>query len=244
MNSSSHLEGELPIVLTATILPNATNVPTTSAEARLAEYVQALIFYQPFAPIFFLENSSYPLGTRAELFKMPQVTLRRFPLSANPERGKGYQEFEMLDSWLASEPDAPSRWLKITGRYQVLNIRTILAECGRRPAPGILIDQAPRTGVARTHLFCVSTAFYMQRLAGRYRKCDDRTGDWIERVLFRELKGGAKDEVTSFATQPRISAVAGSTGAAFPVGRSQWVLKQALRSVNRLFDPQYLWYAK
>ncbi|MBK6799323.1 MAG: hypothetical protein IPG76_21700 [Acidobacteria bacterium] len=40
--------------------------------------------------------------------------IRKFPLSASREKGKGYQEFEMLDSWIISEFDIPGRWIKIT----------------------------------------------------------------------------------------------------------------------------------
>jgi hypothetical protein len=53
---------EIPIVLTATIIPNqVTAAGTSNPEIRLAEYLNTLQFYLRFAPVIFLENSGYPL---------------------------------------------------------------------------------------------------------------------------------------------------------------------------------------
>jgi len=235
---------EIPIVLTATVVPLAPSPGWASAASRLTEYVQSLGFYRRHAPVIFLENSNYPLEQHVEFRETPGLQIRRFPPSANPERGKGFQEFEMLDAWLAGESHPPAHWLKITGRYQVMNVLRILEECRHKPSTGLIIDQIARATLARTHLFCVNTGFYQKRLAGLYCRCDDRNGEWIERVLFRELKTSPTQEVCFFRTQPRIAATAGSSGAAFPTGRAQWLAKQALRSLNRLFDRQRLWYPK
>jgi len=235
---------EIPIVLTATVISNQGAAAATNPETRLAEYLKALAFYLQFAPVIFLENSGYPLERHSEFAETPRLRVRRFAPSANPERGKGYQEFEMLDAWLAAEAEPPSRWLKITGRYQILNIQSLLDECHRDSHAGLIIDQVPRAGMARTYSFCADTDFYRKRLRGLYRQCDDRTGAWIERILFRELENRLAKEVHLFVTQPRISAVAGSSGAAFPTGRGQWLAKQILRRLNRFADRRYLWYPK
>jgi hypothetical protein len=58
------------------------------------------------------------------------------------------------------------------------------------------------------------------------------------------LKDASAKEVCLFKTQPRITAIAGSSGKVFPVDRSQWIGKQILRRLNRLVDHQYLWYPK
>lgn len=236
--------GDLPIVLTATIVPNVTGTAAVNSAARLAEYRQVLQFCQQFAPVIFLENSGYPLERHPEFVSSPRLQVRRFPSSASPERGKGYQEFEILDAWINSEPRPPERWLKITGRYQALNLATVLAECCREKDCELLIDQLARTRQARTYLFCTTTAFYRERIAGLYRQCDDRSGDWIERVLFRELEKPPRPSVRFFKTQPRLRASAGSTGNPFPSGKFQWMVKQSLRRINRLLDQRRLWYAR
>jgi hypothetical protein len=235
---------EIPIVLTATIIPNQVVAAESNPETRLAEYLESLQFYRQFAPVIFLENSGYPLERHPEFAETARLRVKKFAPSANPERGKGYQEFEMLDAWLAAEPEPPPRWLKISGRYQLHNIAAILGECRTESRGELIIDQTARTGLSRTYSFCVNTDFYRQQLAGLYQQCDDRTGEWIERVLFRKLKTTAAGEVRLFVTQPRITAIAGSSGVAFPSGRGQWLCKQMLRNLNRLVDRKYLWYPK
>lgn len=240
------LEGQadVAIVLTATVIPNGVVAASINPATRLAEYIAAVRFYLPFAPVVFLENSRYPLEQHPEFRETSRLRVRRFQPSANPERGKGYQEFEMLDAWLASEPQPPARWLKITGRYQVWNIGAFLRECGRERHRELIIDQVPRAGLARTYLFGATTSFYRERLAGIYRECDDRSGAWIERILFRKLRDTHAGKVRSFKTQPRLFAVAGTAGSPYPRGWAQWRLKQTLRRINRLFDQTYLWYSR
>jgi hypothetical protein len=234
----------VPIVLTATIIPNGVTAAASDPEKRLKEYAAALKYYLRFAPVIFLENSGYPLAQHPEFQQTERLQVRRFQPSANPERGKGYQEFEMLDAWMSSKTQTqpPAQWLKISGRYQILNIATVLGECERAADVPLVIDQVRRSAMARTYFFCARADFYRAEMRGLYQQCDDRTGDWIERILFRKLKS-AKD-VRSFLTQPRIQATAGGSGAAFPTGRGQWICKQILRRVNRIVDKRYLWYSK
>lgn len=236
------MPGEIPIILTATVVPNGVTASASDPQKRLEEYASALKFYLAFAPVLFLENSAYPLAQHPEFRQTERLQVRRFEPSANPERGKGYQEFEMLDGWMSSEPEPPEQWLKISGRYRILNIATVLEECGRSRHVPLIIDQARRSSMARTYFFCVRTEYYRNEMKGLYRECDDRTGHWIERVLYSKLKG--QKTVRFFGTQPRISATAGGSGAPFPAGKGQWICKQILRRLNQLFDRQRLWYSK
>lgn len=235
---------EFPIVLTATVIPNGVVTASFDPETRLEEYRKALEFYLRHAPVVFLENSNYPLEKHDEFRETSRLRIRRFAASKNPERGKGYQEFEMLDAWLSSEVKPPTYWMKITGRYRILNIQTILNECRSDLSKKIIIDQTRRTELARTYSFFAASEFYKKHMRGLYQKCDDRTGDWIERVLFQKLREVAAKQVRLFKTQPRILATAGSCGAAFPTGKTQWWMKQILRNANRLIDERYLWYSK
>jgi hypothetical protein len=241
MTASPQAKTEIPIVLTGTVIPNGVAAAFTP-QVRLAEYVKALKFYVQFAPIIFLENSGYPLEQHPEFCDNPRLQVKQFPPSATPKRGKGYQEFEMLDAWLAAEPHPPVRWLKISGRYQICNIDRILKECRTDQRNGLLIDQLKNRTFARTYLFCVDTDFYRERLRGLYRQCDDQTGNWIERVLFLEMKEVSVARIRSFKTQPYLAATGGASGRAFPSGRGQWLCKQILRSLNRLLDRKYLRY--
>jgi hypothetical protein len=242
LDKFSLMPGEIPIVLTATVIPNGVTAAISDPESRLQEYMAAVAFYREFAPVFFLENSAYPLEKHPEFRQTERLQVRRFQPSANPEHGKGYQEFEMLDAWMSSEARPPGQWLKISGRYQFLNISNILAECRSEAGVPLIIDQARRSSMARTYYFCATTEFYRNEMKGLYRQCDDRTGEWIERILFRKLKRAG--DVRYFVTQPRIRAIAGGTGGSFPTGKGQWLFKQILRHLNRLADKRYLWHAK
>jgi hypothetical protein len=236
------MPGEIPIILTATVIPNGVAAAVSDPEKRLREYIAALEFYLQFAPVFFLENSGYSLETHPEFRQTERLQVRQFRPSAKPERGKGYQEFEMLDAWMSSEAQPPERWLKISGRYQILNISSVLAGCLPAANVPLIIDQARHSRMARTYFFCASTHFYQSEMKDLYRQCDDRTGEWIERVLFRKLNSARN--VRYFITQPRISATAGGSGASFPTGRGQWFCKQVLRRLNQIVDRRYLWYSK
>ena len=243
MTVSPKAKAEIPIVLTATVIPNGV-AAAGDPQFRLAEYVRTLKFYRQFAPVIFLENSNYPLEQHPEFRESPGLQVKRFPPSTNPGRGKGYQEFEMLDAWLDAEPQPPKRWLKISGRYQICNIDRILTECQADRRHSLIIDQLKHVMFARTYLFCVDTDFYRQRLRGIYLRCDDKTGNWIEHVVFREMENVPASVVRLLKTQPDLTATDGSSGKAFPSGRGQLLGKQILRSVNRLFDRKHLRYQR
>jgi hypothetical protein len=87
MTASFASQYELPIVLTATIVPNVGDTPSINLETRLAEYIEALKFYLQYAPVIFLENSDYPLERHAEFREPARLQAKRFPPSASPERG-------------------------------------------------------------------------------------------------------------------------------------------------------------
>ena len=236
---------QIPIVLTATIVPNAVGGPAANPAQRRAEYLAAVAFYRQLAPVFFLENSTHALESDPAFQPADGFHVRHFPPSAHPERGKGFQEFEMLDAWVAGENQLPARWLKITGRYLIHNVAALLTECARRP-PGcrLLMDQLGRIQSARTYLFFVETSYYRDHFAGLYRHCDDRHDERIERVVFRALREDPTRPFASFATQPQISAVAGSSGYRMQPGGLAHLVKTCLRRANRAFDRRYLWYQR
>lgn len=233
---------DLAIVLTGTIIPNAPFTAHNDPAIRRREYLTAINFYRQFAPVYFLENSTYPLEEDQEFNQFPNVMLRQRPVSKAPERGKGYQEFEMIDGWLLNEPQPPHRWMKITGRYLYPNIEMLLSECPSEQSVGIIIDQCPRSRKARGYLFCVETEFYKKYLAGAYHGCDDASGRWIEYVIYERLNQVPAPQVRLFAVEPRLSAISGSTGGNLETPLMKFVVKRILRQINYFFDKRRLWY--
>jgi len=235
----------IPIVLTGTITPNGVADAIRDPEIRKAEYLRAIQFYSPFSEkIFFLENSLYPTRREAAFLGNKTLELRELAASAHPERGKGFQEFEMLDAWIATDSPLPERWLKISGRYLIRNIAAILKECDEEKRASLIIDQSVRSRIARTQVFYSTTEAYRNVIQGSYQKCDDRTGCWIERVLFERLKQAPDQSVRFFRHRPRIEGRAGTTGQSYPSSVQGGILKQVLRTANRLFDARYLWFSR
>lgn len=231
---------EIALVLTGTIAPNTATNTMGSPKERREEYLAALHYYSEFGDVYFLENSTYDVRSDPEFDSVSRLHLRKFPPSRNPDRGKGYQEFEMLDTWMETEATPPRRWLKVTGRYIVRNISEILSECRRETGYGMIIDQKLRSQRAMTHVFYVESPFYQLHLRGVYMRCDDQSGRWIERILFNLLRSAP---TRSFGVQPIIEATCGSTGAMWDAGAGISTVKQVLRTINQRLDRKYLWYA-
>jgi hypothetical protein len=232
---------DIAIVLTAAIIVSTGPNAVTEADIRKQQYLTALRYYSRFAPVYFLENSGYDLLNDAEFTAIPGVRLRQIPAQANEGRGKGYREFHSLDLWYDAEAQPPARVLKITGRYLFANIADLLAECRDTPEDVLLFDRYGGDQMALTYIFSVSAAGYAKYLRGLYREVNDPDGVWIEHVVYRALaKHGAQCRL--FRHEPDIGGISGSSGQEMRAGRFKFFLKQAARSVNRIFDRENLYF--
>jgi len=142
------------------------------------------------------------------------------------------------------EQSPPLRWLKISGRYLIRNIAEIISECDQETRACIIIDQTVWSRIARTQVFYETTEHYQNVIKDVYRRCDDRAGDWIERVLFDQLARTQKSSCRFFKHRPQFMAWSGTTGKRYPSNALSGAFKQILRSGNRLFDRQYLWFSR
>lgn len=227
------------IVLTGTIIPNAPLAAHRDAEKRKEEYLTAINFYKQFAQVYFLENSAYPVLNDPDFMNLEGVILRKLPPSEHPERGKGYQEFEMIDAWVASEVSLPRGFIKVTGRYIVSNIEEIIKECQSGDSGAFIIDRFPRSEVAITRLFYIQADYYRRHLLGVYRDCHDMDGRWVERVLYRRLLEGDL-KANFFFHEPSFSGVEGGTGILIAPDRARYFIKAVHRRINWMFEKRYL----
>jgi hypothetical protein len=230
--------GDTVIVLTAAIIVSTGADAVAEAAIRRQQYLTALRYYAGFAPVYFLENSGYDLLSDADFTAVPGVRLRQIPAQANENRGKGYREFHALDIWHDTESEPPSRILKITGRYLFANVADLLAECRGAPADVLFFDRYKGDSIALTSLFSLSWADYGKYLRGLYHEVNDPAGLWIEHVVYRAL---ADVPCRLFRHEPDVGGVSGSSGQEMRTGRFKFFLKQAARTVNRLFDGQFLY---
>lgn len=232
---------EIPIVLTGTIVPN-TNVRLQhlDPEIRRREYLNCINFYRSFAPVYFLENSAYPVEEDREFTSIPNVKIRKFPLSSFPEKGRGFQEFQMLDAWVKSEHNIPSKWLKVTGRYLYTNISEILSECDRHQDKSLIINQYLSSNRAVVALFFANTEYYKQNLMGIYNICDDEKDLIIERAINFKLRFLEKTEFKRFKTYPEAKGSLGGSGKEMSNDLTDKI-NSFILNANYAFDRHYIW---
>lgn len=225
------------IVLTAAIVVSQGSTAQTEAESRRQQYLAAVRFYACFGPVFFLENSGYNLLNDPDFTAIPGVRLRPIAAQENENRGKGYREFHSLDLWFDSEPEPPARFLKITGRYLFANVEALLSECAAAPEDTLLVDRYAGDRVALTSIFFASRAAYAQYIRGLYRQVNDPAGVWVEHLMYQALK---EAPCNSFRHEPDVGGISGSSGASMRASGLKYVLRQAVRNINRIVDRNYL----
>lgn len=218
------------LLITATIHPSGPVVTQTDPEKRLKEYEQAIAFYakMPY-DIFVVENSGFDF-TQSPVFDELRRTRRlefiAAPPSSQPDKGKGFQEFEMLDFAVNQLGNRYQSFAKITGRYIVRNAERLIAEGVR----DIRIDRHRRNKVAITGFFHCTIDFYQIYLRNLYLLANDPQGLYIEHVVYRQLSAlQHKKWVQLFRQTPEYEGVSGSHGNS--MGRHP--VKMKLRNVER-----------
>jgi hypothetical protein len=220
------------LLITGTIVPNSSFVTHINIEKRRQEYFEGLLFYAlefPNDDLFFIENSTFDFNTDDQfqtLFKEKNITLIKQPVSNKFEEGKGYQEFEMLDRVIEKLSSHYDLFIKITGRYKVLNLKKITdVPCGY-----MIADSHKKPKVTQTNVFYVTSAFYNTYLKGLYLKANDSEGKIIEHVIYDQLISKNKlNQVTLFSENPIITGFSGSYGGT--LHRNKYKMK--LRNIER-----------
>jgi len=119
------------LIITATIQPNSNFVAQINPSERRNEYLKVLSFYVANfkGDIYFAENSAYNFDEDEEfklLFDLKNVFCVRFPQSSEYQKGKGYQEFKVLDDIVSKIADNYDEFIKVSGRYLAVNFKSLL----------------------------------------------------------------------------------------------------------------------
>ena len=119
------------LIITATIQPNSNFVAKSSAEERRREYLNVLKYYSEMfsGDIIFVENSAYNFKDDTEfnqILELNNVQLIEFPKSLEIDKGKGYQEFEVLDFVVAQIEHKYIEFIKVPGRYLTVNFKKLI----------------------------------------------------------------------------------------------------------------------
>jgi|SRR6185437_5167548 len=226
------------LLITGTIVPNSNFVAHTNVEQRRKEYYDSLLLYSDNFKeddLYFLENSSYDFSTDNEFQKMfadKKITLLKFPVSNKFNQGKGYQEFEMLDAAIEKLSILYNSFIKITGRYKVMNLKQLVDfEC-----EGLMADFHKKLMVAQTNVFYVSGSFYNSYLKGLYLQVDDSKGVYIEKIVYDKIQSEKLEQkVRLFSVNPIIVGISGSYGGTLNRNKIKMKIRNVERKLLKVF---------
>lgn len=222
------------ICLTATIKPNTIMVDRSDVQLRLDDYKKCIDFYlkETRCPIIFAENSDFDLADDLDFHRFlenPRFSVQRFKAHPDTTKGKGFQEFFMLDQVVENLPET-AMLVKVTGRYTVRNISKLLSGID---AP-LTIDLHRKMQVAITGFFAVSVLVYRKYLTGTFTEANDSEGRFIEHVVYDKIVHS--DLIRSCALLPEnahYEGVSGSHGASMARNKYKMMARSLERSVNR-----------
>ena len=244
------------LLMTATItpLPGLPSLARTDPKLRLQDYQTALLFYANLLgdcidAIIFAENSKSDVSSLVQSVKanprFEQVEFISFyGLDYPPNYGRGYGEFRLVDYAIANSkllrPD-DIIW-KVTGRYIIENIRTIIRS---RPPTSDLYAHMRNypSRLCELYLLAWTTRGYETAIKGIYPKLrSDQVPNVVtmEEVTFRKLTDplfGTINIVPRFKVIPVVRGVRGWDNSQYS---KRFGLKNIARRLAHLFVPS-LW---
>lgn len=250
------------LLLTATISPpqDAANLVVISPEERLKQYQASLNFYiekhlrstssSCVDGIVFAENSGSDLNSIAKT--IPSSTSDQVALHGwseeylSPAFDRGYRELRLIDRvcddnpQLAAALDRGAVIWKVTGRYRVENISSIIAYADTTASVHVDLRRWPKP-------WCEMRVMGFDRdgldLFIRPVLSHLRTGIATEELLHHLIEDGifSKSDCRAkisrrFRVEPRVDGIRGGDGKNYLMGRNyaKYILRRTLRCVGRL----------
>lgn len=218
------------ILLTGTIKVNTNFVEVIDWKIRREEYLKAIKYYTNFGTVVFLENSSYDVENDEEFKKIKNLIIYKMKPSKYFDRGKGYQEFEMIDTFVKDYRYKYNGFIKVTGRYIIEDFKKIMDEISKEKTSDMIIDVSKKYKQAWTYLFFVKRNFYKNYLLNLYKNANDLKGKYIEHVIYDNImENKHKYKFRMFFNECNIIGKSGSTG-----------VKYTKRSNIKLFLKSYI----
>lgn len=224
---------KLAILLTATIIPQVQN-GNFSVPERVEMYKKTLRYYASVVgkryPIIFVENSDYDLNAFTSFRELLNIEFVQFKpgngVAFNNEKGKGYNEYLMIKEALTESRTLQNcnYFLKITGRYPMLNIISIITEIEKRGNEKVFFCDIKDTNIYKilgssneghwgdSRFWVARIDFYKKELADGYKWMDDSHGKYAEEYLYNLSKKYRNDDrfIFRFRHQVRFDGFSGS----------------------------------
>jgi hypothetical protein len=273
-------EMKLALLLTATVEVAVKGGNFTTKE-RMEMYTSTLRYYAKTlgrsVPIYVVENSNADLTPWTEEFE-DSLDLTVFQFRPDnpalyegfdPSRGKGYNEYLMIKKGLVLMANTPphqsvTHFLKITGRYPMLNVRQIINEVSRR---GLHRDIVYMGDIKDTKLyeligmdtlsshwgdsrfFMARRDFYAREMIDCYQEMNDYAeGMWAEHYFLNLSRRYRHDSrfIFRFRTQVQFGGIGGTCSSSQIGGSSGYDsrrnrVKAGVRQVMRILFP-YIWF--
>lgn len=263
---------KLAILLTATVKVQAIG-GNFSIDERAEMYTSTLRYYSRTVgkkyPIIFLENSDYNLDKLKNEFNksldIEWIQLRpEEGLPFNPQKGKSFNEYLMIkEGVLRSEKlNECTHFMKITGRYAMVNINTMIKEIEHRASDKVFIGDIKDTklyeligsknyghwGDSRFWVF--QTKYYKENMLDCYLEMDDCTeGKWAEHYLLNMARKFKHDNrfIFRFKNQVLFNGITGMrTSAELATGKYRQDslgirIKCQIRHLLRILFPNF-WF--
>ena len=218
---------KLAILLTATIKVQVIGGNFTMSE-RAQMYASTLRFYaKTFGkkyPIVFLENSDYNLSELKKEFndKLDIEWIQLLPsenLQFNPNKGKSFNEYLMIKEGILRSQKLKqcTHFLKITGRYAMVNILTMTKEIEKRAKNKVFMGDIKDTNLYEligsknyghwgdSRFWVAQIEYYKNHLLNCYLEMNDcEDGKWAEHYLLRMARQYKKDNRFIFRFQHQV----------------------------------------
>lgn len=263
---------KLAILLTATIKVQVVG-GNFSMNERAEMYNSTLKYYaKTFGkkyPIVFLENSDYDLKDFKSEFNnildIEWIQLRpEEKLPFNPQKGKSYNEYLMIkEGVLRSEKlKSCTHFLKITGRYAMLNINTMIKEIEQRASDKVFIGDIKDTKLYEiigsknyghwgdSRFWAFQVKYYKDNMLNCYLEMDDcAEGKWAEHYLLNMARKYKHDDrfIFRFRNQVLFNGITGMrTSAELATGKYRQDsltirIKCQIRHLLRILFPNF-WF--
>ncbi|TCD03309.1 hypothetical protein [Pedobacter psychroterrae] len=226
------------ILLTGCINPKGmTFTALQNPDFRRAQYIDAINFYLKVTDnvIIFVENSGVDISAEFEGHKDRLEVLTFLGNDYPKELGKGYGEMLIIEYAFehSSLVNLSSSVCKITGRYKILNINSILRSYSGHRCD-VMVDLTHKMTYADSRIFLAEKSFFNDYLFKRAGLINDTSGVHFEHILNRSVFQAIVDNYAYLPLKyrPRIMGQSGTDKVIYDHSFFPWFRKNLRKMIR------------